>query len=52
MKRWWTRWTGPAGADGKVTLRAFYGTHRVTVNGKEILVDLRKADGTKRVAVE
>ena len=52
MKQWWTRWTGAAGADGKVTLRAFYGRHRVTVNGKEILVDLRKTDGTKRVTVE
>ncbi len=49
LKQWWTRWTGTAGADGKVTLRAFYGKHRVTVNGKEMLVDLRKTDGTKRV---
>ena len=52
MKQWWTRWTGTAGADGKVTLRAFYGRHRVTVNGKEMLVDLKKTDGTKRVHVE
>ena len=52
MKQWWTRWTGTAGADGKVTLRAFYGRHRVTVNGKEMLVDLRKTEGTKRVNVE
>ena len=52
MKQWWTRWTGTAGADGKVTLRAFYGRHRVTVNGKEMLVDLKKTDGTKRVNVE
>jgi endo-1,4-beta-xylanase len=49
MNQWWTRWTGVAGAEGKVTVRAFYGRHRVTVNGKEMLVDLRKADGTKRV---
>ena len=52
LNRWWTRWTGTAGADGKVTLRAFYGRHRVTVNGKEMLVDLRKTEGTKRVNVE
>ena len=52
MKQWWTRWTGTAGADGKVTLRAFYGRHRVTVNGKEMLVDLKQTDGTKRVNVE
>jgi GH35 family endo-1,4-beta-xylanase len=52
MKQWWTRWTGTAGAEGKVTVRAFYGRHRVTVNGKEMLVDLKKTDGTKRVNVE
>jgi GH35 family endo-1,4-beta-xylanase len=52
MKQWWTRWTGTAGAEGKVTVRAFYGRHRVTVNGKEMLVDLRKTEGTKQVNVE
>ena len=52
MKQWWTRWTGTAGAEGNVTVRAFFGRHRVTVNGKEMLVDLKKTDGTKRVNVE
>ncbi len=49
LKQWWTRWTGTAGSGGKVTVRAFYGRHRVTVNGKEMLVDLRKTEGTKLV---
>jgi GH35 family endo-1,4-beta-xylanase len=52
MKQWWTRWTGATGANGKVTVRAFYGRHRVTVNGKEMMVDLRKTEGTTRVHVE
>lgn len=45
LNRWWTRWSGTAGADGMVVLRAFYGKHRVTVNGRETTVDLRQAAG-------
>ena len=33
-KQWWTNWTGKADAEGKCTLRAFYGQHRVTVGGQ------------------
>jgi hypothetical protein len=28
-----------------VVLRAFYGRHRVTVNGREVLADLKKSAG-------
>ncbi len=48
-KQWWTRWSGVAPADGKVSLRAFYGKYRVTVDGKETILDLTKAEGTKLV---
>jgi hypothetical protein len=41
LNRWWTRWNGSANADGLVTVRAFYGKHRVTVNGKETIVELK-----------
>jgi GH35 family endo-1,4-beta-xylanase len=47
MNQWWTRWTGSANAAGRVELRAFYGQHRVTVNGKEMVVNLTKAEGTR-----
>jgi hypothetical protein len=34
-----------------VILRAFYGKHRVTVNGKETVVTLPKAEGVKLLGV-
>ena len=49
MKKWWTRWSGAANPDGYVVLRAFYGKHRVTVNGKDSVVNLTKAEGIKLV---
>jgi GH35 family endo-1,4-beta-xylanase len=51
LKRWWTRWSGTAGANGVVEVRAFYGKHRVTVGGKQVVVDLKKADGSATVQV-
>ena len=45
LNKWWTRWSGTAGADGIVALRAFYGRHRVTVNGKPVVVDLKQSAG-------
>jgi GH35 family endo-1,4-beta-xylanase len=52
MNKWWTRWTGAAGANGRVSLRAFYGKHRVTVNGKETVIDLKRAQGAKAVELQ
>ena len=49
LNRWWTRWNGAANAEGLVTVRAFYGKHRVTVNGKETIVELKKSEGSKLV---
>lgn len=49
LRGWWTRWSGEAPPDGYVILRAFYGKHRVTVNGREIVVTLPKAEGIKLV---
>ena len=52
MNKWWTRWTGAANSEGWVALRAFYGKHRVTVNGKETVVNLTRAEGAKQLDVE
>jgi endo-1,4-beta-xylanase len=49
LNKWWTRWSGAANPDGFATLRAFYGKYRVTVDGKETLVNLTKAEGIKLV---
>lgn len=47
LKQWWTRWSGAANAQGRADVKAFYGKHRVTVNGKETIVTLSRAEGTK-----
>jgi len=52
LNKWWTRWTGTANSEGWVALRAFYGKHRVTVNGKQTIVNLTRAEGAKQLDVE
>ena len=49
LRQWWTRWSGQADHDGYVVLRAFYGKHRVTANGKETVVNLPKVEGIRLV---
>jgi len=45
------RWSGAAGPKGVVEVRAFYGKHRITVGGKQAVVELKKADGSATVQV-
>jgi GH35 family endo-1,4-beta-xylanase len=45
FNEWWTRWEGKADAQGEVRVPAFFGTHKVTVQGQEKTVDLEKAKG-------
>ncbi len=52
LNKWWTRWSGTASAEGWAVARAFYGKHRVIVNGKETTVDLKKSDGITVVNAE
>ncbi|MFW6277524.1 MAG: endo-1,4-beta-xylanase, partial [Prolixibacteraceae bacterium] len=44
--KWWTRSEGKSDENGFCTIPAYFGTHRVTVNGKSKTVELRKADRT------
>jgi GH35 family endo-1,4-beta-xylanase len=46
FNQWWTRWEGKADASGQCRVRAFYGRHRVTVDGQEKIVDLKQTIGT------
>jgi GH35 family endo-1,4-beta-xylanase len=41
--KWWTRWSGTAGASGTVEVRAFYGRHRVAADGRERIVTFTPA---------
>lgn len=43
---WWTNTTEKSGKDGICIINAFYGTHKVTVNGVEKTVKLGKASGS------
>jgi endo-1,4-beta-xylanase len=51
FKQWWTSTTEKADSKGECQVRAFYGTHRITVGGKEVIVELKKSDGLKRVSL-
>ncbi len=52
FKQWWTRWEGKTDATGQCHLRAFFGKHRVTVDGQERVVDLRQSAGSATVSFE
>ena len=49
-KQWWTSWRGQTDAQGRCEIRAFFGRHRVTAGGKEILVNLRRKEATKQIS--
>jgi GH35 family endo-1,4-beta-xylanase len=50
FRKWWTRWDGAADTGGQATVRAFYGKHRITVDGQSRIVDLSSGTGTCRVS--
>ncbi|MCK5805160.1 MAG: endo-1,4-beta-xylanase, partial [Lentisphaeria bacterium] len=57
LNQWWTQWEGATGAAGSSTLRAFYGTHRVTVamNDRTASTEVQLAPGkeaTVRLVLE
>jgi GH35 family endo-1,4-beta-xylanase len=39
---WWTRYKGEANNDGYCIIRAFFGTHKITVDGIEKTIELSK----------
>ena len=49
LQRWWTRWSGQTNADGRAVVSAFYGKHRVTVDGKQSTVELKRTAATEVV---
>ncbi len=51
FREWWTRWDGQADANGRVEVRAFYGTHRVTSGGQTVVVELHSGAGSVNVAL-
>ena len=50
--QWWTKWRGRTDAQGRCEVRAFYGKHRVSAGGTEVVTELKRAEGTKTVLVK
>lgn len=50
FKQWWTTWRGPADAQGRCEVRAFFGKYRVTAGDKVAVVNLKRAERTKTVS--
>jgi len=48
--RWWTRWAGKTDNQGRCSVSAFYGRHRVSAGGEAKVVELRKGDDQKVVS--
>lgn len=51
-KKWWTNKKGKTDKNGIYKTQAFYGKHKVTVNGKEKTVDLKKTKGKETISFE
>ncbi len=50
FEKWWTVWDGHADERGECRIPAFFGRHRVVVNGENYTVYLHKQDG--RVTID
>lgn len=49
FKEWWTKTSATIGRDGKLTLPAFFGKYKVSVNGVSQTVELKKSEGKATV---
>ncbi len=52
FKQWWTTWRGQTDAQGRCEVRAFFGRHRVTAAGREVVVNLKSAEPTQAVSLQ
>jgi endo-1,4-beta-xylanase len=50
FKEWWTTWHGKTDARGRCEVRAFYGRYRITADGKETVVSLKRSEQTESVS--
>jgi GH35 family endo-1,4-beta-xylanase len=51
-REWWTDWSGTADAQGRCEVRAFFGKHRVTAGGKDLVVHLTRSNPNQTVAIK
>ncbi len=50
--KWWTNWSGTADSRGMAMVPAYYGRYRITANGKETVVELRREEGARQVDLD
>jgi endo-1,4-beta-xylanase len=51
FKQWWTTWRGQTDDRGRCEVRAFFGRHRITAAGREVVVNLKSAEPTQTVSL-
>jgi GH35 family endo-1,4-beta-xylanase len=51
FNQWWTKAQQKADAQGRCEIRAFFGRHRITTESREMIVDLKKSEGQKRISL-
>jgi endo-1,4-beta-xylanase len=51
FKQWWTTWRGQTDAQGRCEVRAFFGRHRITAAGREVVVNLQSAEPTQTLSL-
>ena len=52
FKQWWTTWRGQTDGRGRCEVRAFFGRHRITAGGREVVVNLKSAEPTQTVSLK
>ena len=52
FNHWWTRWQGQVNHTGQCRVPAFFGTHRVIVNGREKIASLEQSKGAATVSFQ
>ncbi len=52
FQQWWTTWRGQADAQGRCEVRAFFGRHRITAGGREVVVNLNSAEPMQTVSLK
>ncbi len=50
--KWWTKWQGKADDTGQATLRAYYGKHEITANGKTQTINITPDNAPMTVRFE
>ncbi|MBI4660151.1 MAG: endo-1,4-beta-xylanase [Verrucomicrobia bacterium] len=51
FNKWWMKARARTDAQGRCELRAFYGKHRVTAGGREVVVEFKPTEATKRISL-